>query len=94
MVFFESQTAINLLPKFPSCFVLVKFPILQRLYFMKNFPKRVFRTVIPRNVRLSEAPSFGETILTYSPSSAGALAYSALTDELLVRENDRAVLDT
>ncbi len=52
----------------------------------RYFPKQVFRTVIPRNVRLSEAPSFGETILTYSPSSAGALAYAALTDELLIRE--------
>jgi chromosome partitioning protein len=50
------------------------------------FPKQVFRTVIPRNVRLSEAPSFGETILTYSPSSAGALAYAALTEELLKRD--------
>lgn len=52
----------------------------------RYFPKQVFKTVIPRNVRLSEAPSFGETILTYSPGSAGALAYAALTDELLARE--------
>jgi len=50
------------------------------------FPKQVFRTIIPRNIRLSEAPSFGETILNYAPGSAGALAYSALTDELLARE--------
>jgi chromosome partitioning protein len=35
---------------------------------------------------LSEAPSFGETILTYSPASAGALAYAALTDELVARQ--------
>ncbi len=52
----------------------------------RYFPKQIFKTVIPRNVRLSEAPSFGETILTYSPNSAGALAYAALTDELLARE--------
>ncbi|UCC86355.1 MAG: ParA family protein [Anaerolineales bacterium] len=52
----------------------------------RYFPKQVFKTVIPRNVRLSEAPSFGETILTYSPGSAGALAYGALTDELLGRQ--------
>ena len=52
----------------------------------RYFPKQVFRTIIPRNVRLSEAPSFGETILSYSPASAGALAYAALTDELLARE--------
>jgi chromosome partitioning protein len=52
----------------------------------RYFPQQVFKTVIPRNVRLSEAPSFGETILTYSPGSAGALAYAALTDELIARE--------
>ncbi len=52
----------------------------------RHFPKQVFSTVIPRNVRLGEAPSFGETILTYSPNSAGALAYASLTDELLARE--------
>jgi chromosome partitioning protein len=52
----------------------------------RYFPRQVFRTVIPRNVRLSEAPSFGETILTYSPGSAGGLAYSTLTEELLNRE--------
>ena len=51
----------------------------------RYFPKQVFKTVVPRNVRLSEAPSFGETILTYSPGSAGALAYAALTEELLAR---------
>jgi chromosome partitioning protein len=52
----------------------------------RHFPKQVFRTMIPRNVRLGEAPSFGETILTYSPNSAGAMAYASLTDELLARE--------
>ena len=48
-----------------------------------HFPKLVFRTVVPRNVRFSEAPSFGEPIITYAPNSAGAAAYAALTDELL-----------
>ena len=52
----------------------------------KFFPEKVFDTIVPRNVRLSEAPSFGETIFTYSPDSAGALAYAALTEELLARE--------
>jgi chromosome partitioning protein len=52
----------------------------------RYFPKQVFKTVIPRNIRLSEAPSFGETILGYSPGSAGALAYAALTEELVARE--------
>ena len=52
----------------------------------RYFPKQAFKTVVPRNVRLGEAPSFGETILTYSPDSTGALAYAALTDELLAGE--------
>jgi len=50
----------------------------------RHFPGRVFRTIIPRNVRLSEAPSYGEPILSYAPRSAGALAYAALARELLV----------
>ena len=49
------------------------------------FPDEVFRTIIPRNVRLSEAPSHGKTILSYAPTSAGALAYQALTQEFLER---------
>jgi chromosome partitioning protein len=59
----------------------------------RYFPKQVFKTVIPRNVRLSEAPSFGETILTYAPASAGALAYAALTDELVARATQAARSD-
>jgi chromosome partitioning protein len=51
----------------------------------KYFPGRVFVTVIPRNVRLSEAPSYGETILGYAPKSTGALAYQALAKEFLHR---------
>ena len=52
-----------------------------------HFPEQTFRTVIPRSVRLSEAPSYGQTILTYAPQSAGALAYRALAQELLKRES-------
>jgi len=48
------------------------------------FPGQVFETIIPRSVRLSEAPSYGEPILKYAPRSAGALAYAALTRELLL----------
>lgn len=51
-----------------------------------HFPEQAFRTVIPRNVRLSEAPSYGQTILTYAPNSSGAHAYRALAQELLERE--------
>ena len=55
----------------------------------RHFTRQVFQTVIPRNVRLSEAPSYGETILTYAPFSAGARAYEALTQEFLRREEGR-----
>jgi chromosome partitioning protein len=51
----------------------------------KFFPDKVFSTIIPRNVRLSEAPSYGETILKYAPKSSGALAYEALAKEFLQR---------
>ena len=49
------------------------------------FPEQVFQTIVPRNIRLSEAPSHGQTILTYAPSSAGGQAYAALADEFLLR---------
>ncbi|NLF66876.1 MAG: ParA family protein [Chloroflexi bacterium] len=48
-----------------------------------HFPGKVFRTIIPRNVRLSEAPSYGQPINTYAPTSPGALAYQVLTSELV-----------
>jgi chromosome partitioning protein len=47
-----------------------------------HFGSKVFATVIPRNVRLGEAPSYGQSILTYAPHSQGALAYRALAEEL------------
>jgi chromosome partitioning protein len=50
----------------------------------RHFPGRVFHAIIPRSVRLSEAPSYGEPIISYAPRSAGALAYAALARELLV----------
>ena len=49
------------------------------------FGDEVFETLIPRNVRLGEAPSFGRPIHAYDPRSSGAKAYSALATELLVR---------
>lgn len=51
----------------------------------QHFPKEVFQTVIGRNVRLSEAPSHGKSILEYDPSSPGALAYRALAEEVISR---------
>ncbi len=49
------------------------------------FPDKVFQTIVPRNVRLSEAPSHGQSILSYAPNSAGAQAYAALAQEFLAR---------
>jgi chromosome partitioning protein len=49
------------------------------------YPEVVFRTLIPRNVRLSEAPSYGMTIGQYNPRSRGGLAYADLTREILSR---------
>ena len=49
----------------------------------RHFPGQVFRTVIPRSVRLAEAPSHGLPISVYDPRSTGGLAYQALTRELL-----------
>lgn len=50
-----------------------------------HFGDKVFATVIPRNIRLTEAPSFGQTIFEYEKSSSGAKAYSKLADELCQR---------
>ena len=48
----------------------------------RHFPDLVFDTVIPRNIRLSESPSFGKTIMEYDATSRGALAYAALAREV------------
>ncbi|NNL56130.1 MAG: ParA family protein [Pseudomonadales bacterium] len=56
---------------------------------LQHFGDRVYRTVIPRNVRLAEAPSHGEPALVYDPQSKGAQAYLALAGELLRREEAR-----
>jgi chromosome partitioning protein len=55
-----------------------------------HFGERVYETVIPRTVRLSEAPSFGKSILEYDPKGAGARAYRAFADEFLNRHNSLA----
>lgn len=53
------------------------------------FPNRVFDSVIPRNVRLAEAPSYGRTISQYDKSSAGAKAYEGLAREIIALENNQ-----
>jgi len=47
------------------------------------FPRRVYSTVVPRNVRLSEAPSFGQPVMYYDTYSKGTLAYKELAAEFL-----------
>jgi chromosome partitioning protein len=49
-----------------------------------HFPNQVFNTIIPRSVRLAEAPSYGQPISVYAPGSNGAIAYSNLAREILV----------
>jgi chromosome partitioning protein len=51
----------------------------------RHFPERTFQTVIPRSVRLSEAPSYGKPVLEYEPTSRGASAYADLAQELIQR---------
>ena len=53
------------------------------LELYKYFPDKIFRSVIPRNVRLTEAPSYGKSILHYDSKSKGAKAYERLARELL-----------
>ena len=54
----------------------------------KYFDNKVFETLIPRNVRLSEAPSYGEPIVTYDPLSKGARTYTALAKEFLKKNEN------
>ncbi|MDA8110687.1 MAG: ParA family protein [Betaproteobacteria bacterium] len=51
-----------------------------------HFREKVYRTLVPRNVRLAEAPSFGAPAVVWDPSSKGAQAYLALVEEILGRE--------
>ena len=56
-----------------------------------HLPEQVFDTVIPRSVRVAEAPSHGKPVLAHAPESRGAAAYRALAAELQARENPQAV---
>ncbi len=60
----------------------LSFQVLEEL--KKFFPEELYNTTIPRNVRLSEAPSFGESIITYDITSKGADAYIALANEVIL----------
>ena len=52
-----------------------------------HFKQNVYNTVIPRNIRLAEAPSYGMPISMYDPKSAGAEAYMLLADEVIKRKD-------
>jgi len=56
----------------------------------QHFPTLTFDTIVPRNVRLGEAPSFGKPIAAYDPSSRGAVAYKKLAEELIRRDEASA----
>ena len=53
------------------------------------FGDKVFRTIVPRNVRLAEAPSHGQSIVGYDRGSRGAVAYLGLAGEVLRRQRER-----
>jgi len=56
---------------------------------LAHFGDKVYRTIIPRNIRLAEAPSHGAPVLKYDQASRGAIAYLALAGELIRREQER-----
>jgi chromosome partitioning protein len=55
----------------------------------QHFPELVYQTIIPRSVRLGEAPSFGKPIIEYEPNGAGATAYRALAEEFVQRQSGK-----
>jgi len=61
--------------------------VLNEIY--QHFPHRIFRSVVPRNVKLAEAPSFGRTIFEHSKESSGAKAYHRLAREIHHHKNHR-----
>ena len=62
----------------------------------RHYGEKVFDTVIPRNIRIAEAPSFGKPVLLHDPTSKGALAHLQFARELLGRHGIRvaAAVDT
>lgn len=59
----------------------------------RHFPEQTFKTVVPRSVRLAEAPSYGLPVSTYAPGSSGAEAYENLARELLAGDNVQVLVE-
>lgn len=59
----------------------------------KHFPTQVFKSLIPRSIRLAEAPSYGQPIVVYAPDSTGAQAYAALAREVLEGDGIKIALE-
>ncbi len=57
----------------------------------KHFADKVYSTIIPRNVKLSEAPGFGKPIIAYDPDSSGAKGYMDLAREFIARHPELSV---
>jgi len=55
----------------------------QKREWSEKFRNKVYKTIIPRNIKLAEAPSFGKPISIYDPKSVGALSYYNLSKELI-----------
>ena len=60
------------------------------MQLIEHFDRKVFRTMVPRNIRLAEAPSFGRPALLHDRSSRGAIAYLALAGEIIRRQGQTA----
>jgi chromosome partitioning protein len=60
---------------------------------LNHFGEQVYKTIIPRNVRVAEAPSHGLPIMSYDKSSRGAVAYMALASEMM-RKQKKAMAET
>jgi chromosome partitioning protein len=58
---------------------------------IENFGDRVYRTLVPRNIRVAEAPSYGVPVMLYDPMSKGALAHLKLAGEMLRRYEKRDI---
>ena len=66
----------------------MQIPILQLLFRVKeNLDANIYKTMIPRNIRLAEAPSYGIPINMYDSRSAGAESYRSLADEIISRKD-------